>query len=148
MYLCVHSVVWLPMLKVCNVRKDALNACHSAQGCGRVCTESWLRKKSLAAPGNWTCMSSALCPWHSTSLTTSHSRPLPPISQVKSWGSPNVGWEGSACSCFRAPVPPVTHTVQVQCYPSSSCTPTSGIWLMELSGHEDYCSGLWLQGFK
>ena len=39
-FVCVHSVLCLPVLRICNVSRDALNACHSAQGCARVCTES------------------------------------------------------------------------------------------------------------
>ena len=38
------------------------------------------------------------------------------IPQLKLWGSPNVGWEGSVCGRFPTNVCLVSH-MQVQCYP-------------------------------
>ena len=111
------------MLRICNVSRDALNACHSAQGCARVCTESWLRKKSLATPGNWTCISSAPYSWHSTNLTTSHSLPFPSFFLFTFSTFP---------PCPPPPPPPVyficNHPLRIQLY--WLCVEKFAFWLI------------------
>ena len=49
-FLCVHTIVWLPVFAIFNVRTD-VDACHCTQGLYGHCTG---RKKSLAAPGSRT----------------------------------------------------------------------------------------------
>ena len=48
----VPAKTWLPVLGIFNVRTDVKYGLRK-----RVCTESWVWEKSLAAPGNRTCLS-------------------------------------------------------------------------------------------
>ena len=63
-FLCVQTTVWLPVFGTFNVCAE-INACECTRGlyrcCKRGCTKSWLREKSLAAPGTQTCVS--VVPW-------------------------------------------------------------------------------------
>ena len=71
-------MVWLPVFGIFNVCTD-IGACNSTQRlCGhhkRVCTESWLEKKSLAAPGIQICVS--IVPGFSVRHSTSWANPTP-----------------------------------------------------------------------
>ena len=64
-FLCVQTVVCLPVFGILNMHSD-VDACNCTQGlyehCKRVCTDSWLREKNdLAALGNKICVSWLLC---------------------------------------------------------------------------------------
>ena len=75
---CVQTMVWLPVFGIFNVHAD-VDACDCTQGLyghrKRVCTGNWLGKKSLAAPGMWTCVS--IAPGFSVGCSTSWAIPTP-----------------------------------------------------------------------
>ena len=57
---CVHTKVRLPMLGICNVRRDVKVSDFTRALYGhrkRVYIKSWLWENSLAVPGNRTCLS-------------------------------------------------------------------------------------------
>ena len=46
---CVHTMVWLPVFVIFNVRAD-VDACHCTQGLYGHCTGSWLGGKKIPCP--------------------------------------------------------------------------------------------------